>query len=187
MKFKSRNIKCVDCQEYFVFGGKQQKIFFKKGLDTPKRCRQCRELRKQQLASKSNEPQRPRREGSVPSDFRDTARWQRGSEGRTAIYTRSFDCVKDGKTTVFRYTVSIETADGACLLTVKRPVDLSGTGIEQDRNYFIAPGGEESDNVMLFRGLNAAIENAEIHFKKHCGRFRHVAPRSIHRFRNFLS
>lgn len=39
-------IRCKDCGEGFVFSAKEQKFFEEKGLVPPKRCKKCREIRK---------------------------------------------------------------------------------------------------------------------------------------------
>ena len=42
-------IKCQDCGEEFVFLAQEQKFYEEKGLALPKRCRQCRQIRKERM------------------------------------------------------------------------------------------------------------------------------------------
>ena len=44
-----KDINCVDCKKDFIFGVGEQKYFVSKGLYEPKRCPQCRALRKATL------------------------------------------------------------------------------------------------------------------------------------------
>lgn len=39
-------IKCQDCGEEFIFNEGEQEFYNKKGLTEPKRCKSCREKRK---------------------------------------------------------------------------------------------------------------------------------------------
>lgn len=43
---KDVKIKCKDCGEEFVFTEKDQKFYEEKGFEPPKRCRNCRNARK---------------------------------------------------------------------------------------------------------------------------------------------
>jgi hypothetical protein len=46
-----KTLKCKDCNADFVFSEKDQKFFESKGFEPPKRCKPCRDVKKQ--ASKS--------------------------------------------------------------------------------------------------------------------------------------
>jgi hypothetical protein len=48
--FEDRWIKCVDCEEDFVFESGEQVYFWSKRMSDPKRCPACRKLRKDRLA-----------------------------------------------------------------------------------------------------------------------------------------
>lgn len=43
-------IECVDCQTEFSFTENEQKFFTSKGFTAPKRCKPCREAKKQRAA-----------------------------------------------------------------------------------------------------------------------------------------
>lgn len=49
--FQDRILKCVDCNESFVFSAGEQSYFDNKGLTEPKRCKQCRILRKRTIGT----------------------------------------------------------------------------------------------------------------------------------------
>ena len=56
---KDKIIKCIDCGEEFLFTVNDQRFYKEKGFDNePKRCKACREKRKQEknnLQNKRNE------------------------------------------------------------------------------------------------------------------------------------
>lgn len=45
---------CLDCGREFTFTTGEQRYFWSKGLSEPKRCKQCRVLRKRSLVSIMN-------------------------------------------------------------------------------------------------------------------------------------
>ena len=45
---------CLDCGRGFTFTSGEQRYFWAKGLSEPKRCKQCRVLRKRSLVSIAN-------------------------------------------------------------------------------------------------------------------------------------
>ncbi len=45
---------CLDCGRGFTFTSGEQRYFWAKGLSEPKRCKQCRVLRKRSLVSIMN-------------------------------------------------------------------------------------------------------------------------------------
>lgn len=45
-------IKCVECGTDFVFTTRDQEFYKEKGFSKPKRCKMCRELRKQGIIGK---------------------------------------------------------------------------------------------------------------------------------------
>ena len=48
MEFKDETIACVDCKNEFIFTANEQKFYAEKGFDNkPKRCKSCREIKKQ--------------------------------------------------------------------------------------------------------------------------------------------
>ena len=46
-------IKCQDCGEEFNFSEKDQKIYEEKGFKPPKRCKTCRNIRKDRFLSRN--------------------------------------------------------------------------------------------------------------------------------------
>ncbi len=46
IQFKDKTLLCVECANPFVFTAGEQRFFHSKGLAVPKRCAQCRLLRK---------------------------------------------------------------------------------------------------------------------------------------------
>lgn len=48
------NLKCKDCGQNFAFSEKDQKFFESKGFIQPKRCKPCRDLKKQASKSQGN-------------------------------------------------------------------------------------------------------------------------------------
>lgn len=49
MLYTDQNIACVDCGTEFVFSGREQEFYAQKGFtSTPKRCKPCRNARKDQ-------------------------------------------------------------------------------------------------------------------------------------------
>ena len=47
--FRDKVLRCCDCEQSFVFTAGEQTYFLSKELSDPKRCKPCRELRKQTL------------------------------------------------------------------------------------------------------------------------------------------
>ena len=41
-----KKIKCQDCGEEFIFSERDQKFYQEKGFNPPKRCKNCRNIRK---------------------------------------------------------------------------------------------------------------------------------------------
>ena len=41
-----KTIKCQDCGEEFVFTEREQEFYTEKGFEPPKRCKTCRDARK---------------------------------------------------------------------------------------------------------------------------------------------
>ena len=39
---------CADCGREFAFSAEEQRFFREKGFDPPKRCKECRQARKEQ-------------------------------------------------------------------------------------------------------------------------------------------
>ncbi len=52
--FRGKVLRCYDCGQSFVFTAGEQAYFKSKGLSEPKRCKPCRELRKQTLNPEVN-------------------------------------------------------------------------------------------------------------------------------------
>lgn len=62
MDFIDKLLTCLDCGREFTFTLGEQRYFWTKGLSEPKRCKECRMLRKRSLASimeEHNEPDKP--------------------------------------------------------------------------------------------------------------------------------
>ena len=49
--------KCVDCGGDWILTEGEKKFFDDKGLTTPKRCKPCRQAKKQQKGGRPQEPQ----------------------------------------------------------------------------------------------------------------------------------
>ena len=47
-------IKCQDCGEEFIFSERDQKFYEEKGFQPPKRCKNCRNIKKDKFLSKNN-------------------------------------------------------------------------------------------------------------------------------------
>jgi hypothetical protein len=56
----ARNLKCVDCGEWFEFSERDQEFFKSKGFEDPRRCKLCREAKKQARRARALE------EGTTP-------------------------------------------------------------------------------------------------------------------------
>ena len=52
-EYKDKTIKCVDCGTEFVFTARDQAFYHEQGFtNEPKRCKPCRDKRKQEKANK---------------------------------------------------------------------------------------------------------------------------------------
>lgn len=49
-----KTIECVDCHEEFIFTLKEQRFFVSKGFNDPKRCKPCRDAKKQARKSQGS-------------------------------------------------------------------------------------------------------------------------------------
>lgn len=49
--FEDQDLECMDCRQTFVFTAGEQTFFQEKGFTPPKRCKPCRDAKKQQKAS----------------------------------------------------------------------------------------------------------------------------------------
>lgn len=49
-----KKIKCQDCGEEFNFSEKDQRFYEEKGFKSPKRCKTCRNIKKDRFLSKNN-------------------------------------------------------------------------------------------------------------------------------------
>ena len=47
MDFADKNLTCADCGESFVFTAKDQEFYAGRGFTEPKRCPECRRMRKE--------------------------------------------------------------------------------------------------------------------------------------------
>jgi hypothetical protein len=43
-----QRLTCADCGREFAFGAGEQRFFREKGFDSPKRCKECRQAKKEQ-------------------------------------------------------------------------------------------------------------------------------------------
>ena len=60
MAFQDKTIVCVDCNADFTFGADEQQKFSERGFtNEPKRCKACREVRKQQQGGNRPQARRP--------------------------------------------------------------------------------------------------------------------------------
>ncbi len=54
-EFKDKTIVCQDCKEEFVFSAGEQEFFASRGLEQePKRCKSCRDARKNNFNNRRN-------------------------------------------------------------------------------------------------------------------------------------
>jgi len=49
-----KQLTCVDCSQPFVFTERDQQFFAQKGFTDPKRCKPCRDVKKQAKKSQGN-------------------------------------------------------------------------------------------------------------------------------------
>lgn len=57
-EYKDKTIKCIDCGEEFTFTAGEQEFYAEKGFtNEPKRCKSCRDKRKQEKQT-NNDNQR---------------------------------------------------------------------------------------------------------------------------------
>lgn len=54
MEFRNREIKCADCGEFFEFTTGEQEFYKKKGFMDPKRCKDCRRIRRESKEDSQN-------------------------------------------------------------------------------------------------------------------------------------
>ncbi len=52
---KDKKIVCSDCGTEFVFTVREQEFYAEKGFSEPKRCKDCREKRKQERVQKNED------------------------------------------------------------------------------------------------------------------------------------
>lgn len=54
-ELKDKKITCVDCKEEFIFTANEQRFYKEKGFSNePKRCKSCREKKKQERQKRDN-------------------------------------------------------------------------------------------------------------------------------------
>ena len=51
MEYQDKQLQCVDCSKEFTFTAKDQEFFAKKQFSEPKRCAECRVIKKQRFNS----------------------------------------------------------------------------------------------------------------------------------------
>jgi len=55
MEYQDKKIKCIDCGYEFTFTARDQEFYHEKGFtNEPKRCKQCRDKRKQEKQTQNN-------------------------------------------------------------------------------------------------------------------------------------
>jgi hypothetical protein len=54
IEWTDENLTCIDCGRPFVFTAGEGKFFAGKGLRTPRRCKECRALRKSTIDPPEN-------------------------------------------------------------------------------------------------------------------------------------
>lgn len=47
MEYENKMLKCIDCGKEFAFTGEEQEFFASKKFVEPKRCKPCRQIKKQ--------------------------------------------------------------------------------------------------------------------------------------------
>ena len=63
MSFEDKQIQCSDCGTTFTFSAEEQEVFASRGYtNDPKRCPECREVRKAARMQAGGYQQRPQRE-----------------------------------------------------------------------------------------------------------------------------
>jgi len=102
-----KTLECADCQQEWQWDGEEQAYFTEKGYDEPKRCKACREVKKQN--HRGNRPQRRGPPGACfncgdPSHYaRDCPSGQQGGYqggggygGNRAASGNCFNCQQPG-------------------------------------------------------------------------------------------
>ncbi|NIQ80622.1 MAG: hypothetical protein GTN93_21525 [Anaerolineae bacterium] len=51
---EDKTLECCDCKEEFIFTAKESRFFASKGFNDPKRCKPCRDAKKQARRSQGN-------------------------------------------------------------------------------------------------------------------------------------
>ena len=46
--YQHKELTCADCQNKFIWSAKDQEFFAEKGFSEPKRCKDCRQAKKEQ-------------------------------------------------------------------------------------------------------------------------------------------
>jgi hypothetical protein len=46
--YQDKELTCVDCRDKFTFTAKDQEFFAERGFSEPKRCKECRQAKKEQ-------------------------------------------------------------------------------------------------------------------------------------------
>ena len=52
--YEDKQLKCRDCKGTFTWSAGEQDFYEKRGFTEPKRCRECRQARKQQESEQRN-------------------------------------------------------------------------------------------------------------------------------------
>lgn len=47
MEVQDKEIRCVDCEKIFIFGVGEQEFYAKKKYSEPKRCKECRKIKRE--------------------------------------------------------------------------------------------------------------------------------------------
>jgi hypothetical protein len=66
MEFQDRELTCLDCGEQFTFKTGEQGFYWSKGLSEPKRCKQCRMIRRRNIiVGKEQQDGNEHRQGNI--------------------------------------------------------------------------------------------------------------------------
>jgi hypothetical protein len=52
--YEDKELICVDCKNPWIFTGGEQRFFAEKGLHAPKRCKDCRQKKREQNDGRGN-------------------------------------------------------------------------------------------------------------------------------------
>ena len=93
-ELKDVSIKCVECEELFSFPVREQEFYKQKGFQWPRRCKKCREARKNRSGRNDQESVQTRHE-CVCEKCGEKTTVPFVPDGRKPVYCR--DCYRESK------------------------------------------------------------------------------------------